>query len=386
MAKKKHIAKAKEPVRLRIRDLKDGNKSLYLDTYHNGTRTREFLKLYLVPETDETAKMRNTATMRAANAIKAQRIIELTDEAAGIKKATSRSKMLLVDWLRHYAERKRKAGQSESFANLVERATQHIIRYGGDSIMLKDIDKDYCLGFIEYLKALKHPDGRPYSLQSAKDYFSAFNCALTVAVKDDIIPFNPCSKIGSDQRIKAPESTREFLSVEEIRMLMNAECQHATIKGAFLFSCFCGLRYSDVAALTWGDIQRDGEKQSVKITMQKTRKTLYLPLSEEAVRWMPKQGEKTDTDKVFDFPSCPCVCRSLAKWAKRAGITKHVTFHTGRHTFATLMLTLGADLYTTSKLLGHTNVKTTQIYAKIVDRKKEEAVNLVNNLFSGKNE
>jgi hypothetical protein len=58
-----------------------------------------------------------------------------------------------------------------------------------------------------------------------------------------------------------------------------------------------------------------------------------------------------------------------------------ITFHTSRHTFATMMLTLGADLYTTSKLLGHANVKTTQIYAKIVDSKKVEAVNLVDNVF-----
>ncbi len=72
----------------------------------------------------------------------------------------------------------------------------------------------------------------------------------------------------------------------------------------------------------------------------------------------------------------------IAAWAKAAGITKHITHHTSRHTFATMMLTLGADLYTTSKLLGHADVKMTQVYAKIVNRKKDEVVNLVNGLFS----
>lgn len=71
----------------------------------------------------------------------------------------------------------------------------------------------------------------------------------------------------------------------------------------------------------------------------------------------------------------------LDTWAKEAGIQKHVTFHTARHTFATMELTMGADLYTTSKLLGHTEVRTTQIYAKIVNSKKEEAVSLLDSAF-----
>ena len=71
---------------------------------------------------------------------------------------------------------------------------------------------------------------------------------------------------------------------------------------------------------------------------------------------------------------------SLQHWAKVAGITKHISFHVARHTHATMMLTLGADLYTVSKLLGHKNIATTQIYAKIVDKKKEEAIGLIPNL------
>ena len=68
-------------------------------------------------------------------------------------------------------------------------------------------------------------------------------------------------------------------------------------------------------------------------------------------------------------------------WAKAAGIEKYVTFHTARHSFATMMLTLGADIYTTSKLLGHSKIQTTEIYAKIIDKKKDEAMGLIDKFF-----
>lgn len=115
--------------------------------------------------------------------------------------------------------------------------------------------------------------------------------------------------------------------------------------------------------------------------MQKTKEPIYLPLSPEALRWMPERGEKTSEDAVFDLSSTTHINILLKPWAKEAGIDKRFSFHTARHTFATMMLTLGADLYTTSKLLGHTDVKMTQVYAKIINRKKDEAVNLVNGLF-----
>jgi integrase len=114
--------------------------------------------------------------------------------------------------------------------------------------------------------------------------------------------------------------------------------------------------------------------------MKKTEKPVIIPLSEEAKRWLP--DPKGFNVPFFDIPTTGTVIgRALRKWAEAAGIDKHLSFHCSRHTFGTMMLTLGADLYTTSKLLGHTDVKMTQVYAKIINRKKDEAVNLVNGLF-----
>ena len=118
----------------------------------------------------------------------------------------------------------------------------------------------------------------------------------------------------------------------------------------------------------------------IEIKMQKTKEPLYLPISDEALKWLPERGEAKDSDIIFPLTHEGTVNDILQHWAKVAGITKHISFHVARHTHATMMLTLGADLYTVSKLLGHKNIATTQIYAKIVDKKKEEAIGLIPNL------
>ncbi|MRY74510.1 tyrosine-type recombinase/integrase, partial [Parabacteroides distasonis] len=153
------------------------------------------------------------------------------------------------------------------------------------------------------------------------------------------------------------------------------------VKCAYLFSCFCGLRISDIIKLKWNDVFVDRGQYRLAVSMKKTKEPIYLPLSPEALKWMPERGGKSSEDNVFDLPSANTIRMQLKPWAKAAGISKRFSYHTSRHTFATMMLTLGADLYTVSKLLGHADVKMTQVYAKIINKKKDEAVNLVNGLF-----
>ena len=152
-------------------------------------------------------------------------------------------------------------------------------------------------------------------------------------------------------------------------------------KQVYLFMCYCGLRISDVKGLRWADLNTSGEQWTIAIRQQKTQAPLYIPLSDKAREYLPAQGDAPADSHIFaDMVTEPAMNRTLKGWAKRAGITKAVTLHTARHTYATMLLTKGADLYTVSKLLGHSEVATTQIYAKIVDSKKAEAVNLLNNL------
>ena len=171
------------------------------------------------------------------------------------------------------------------------------------------------------------------------------------------------------------------MTIDEIKKLIATPMENENIKDAYLFSCFCGLRFSDIKGLKWENIFCDSGQYRLQVVMQKTKAPIYLPLSSEALKWLPVRNGKGADEKVFSLPSNNMVNLLIKPWAKAAGITKHFTFHTARHSFATMMLTLGADLYTTSKLLGHVDVRMTQVYAKIVNKKKDEAVNLVNGLF-----
>lgn len=379
MAKK--APKAKEPVRIRLKKLANGNQSIYLDIYTGGRRQYEFLKLYLIPESTPFDKEQNKQTLQAANAIKSQRVIELANNEAGIKNL-NRGKMKLGDWLNYYYTTLDKL--SESAKTLARRALDLITEYGGDQMKIGDVDKDFCKGFIhyvstEYVKA----DGQPLSSRSVKTYCDRLNFALNKAVKDGILVTNPFKQLDRTERVQGAKSKREYLTIDEVKKMIATDCTtNKNIKTAFLFSCFCGLRLSDIKRLRWGDIKDDGGKRQVVIYQQKTKELLYLPLSGEALKWLPDRGRAKDTDNVFKVTSPSNVEVAVKKWAAAAGIQKHVTFHTARHTFATMMLTVGTDLYTTSKLLGHTNIVTTQIYAEIIDKKKVEAVNLVNGIFN----
>jgi len=387
MARKKTILKAKEPVKLRVKKLANGNGSLYLDMNYKGKRTYEFLKMYLIPEVNASARIQNENTMNAANAIKAQRIMEMNNERAGISSVRTRSKMLLVDLIRIYIKRKEDAQSSPNTIRIYKNLIFSLNAWKGEAINrvpLKDVDKDFCLSYLRYLRTAKTKYRKPYSKGTAEGYFRALRSVLNYAVRNDMIQYSPIDKIDREERIKVPETSRAFLTVDEVRRMIATPTKHETLKRAFLFACFCGLRISDVCALRWENITHENGIESVSLTMKKTGRPIAVPLSKEALKWLPvREGWESDEDNVFRFnESAVTIGEQLRKWAKDAGITKHISFHVSRHTFATMMLTLGADLYTVSKLLGHTNITTTQIYAKLVDQKKVDAVNLINNVFN----
>lgn len=374
--KKVLSTQAKEPIRLRTKKLANGNLSLYLDFYRDGKREYEFLKLYLVPEKTKADKILNEETLRTANAIKAQKIVALQNEEHGFT-VNVKAKANFIDYMEAQAESYEQRG-SAAYAQSIRNSIYHLRKYKGNTVSLKQVDKAFLLGYIEFLNTTGGKYNKPLSDAAKALYFDVVVIALNKAVKDEIIPFNPAHKINYKDRPQQGEATKQYLTLDEVKALITTPCKYEVLKQAFLFACFCGLRYSDIKSLEWGKIQKvKGGEMQVEIKQQKTGEPLYLPLSNNALQWLPERGAAKDTDKVFALPNVSTVEKYLLIWAKDAGINKHVTFHVSRHTNATLMLSFGADIYTVSKLLGHTNVKTTQIYAKIVDENKRKAVNLI---------
>lgn len=211
------------------------------------------------------------------------------------------------------------------------------------------------------------------SRNTASTYFSIFKAALHQAFIDGYLTIDLAAK---SKNIYYEESQREYLTLEELNKLAATPCDSPILKRAALFSALTGLRHSDIKQLKWKDLVKDQEHYRILFTQKKTKGVEYMPISDQAYQLC---GDRGDYDRlIFEGLQDPSwISRPVARWVEAAGITKHITFHCFRHTYATLQLTSGTDIYTVSKMLGHKKVTTTQIYAKIVDEKKEAAADAI---------
>ena len=211
------------------------------------------------------------------------------------------------------------------------------------------------------------------SHNTAATYYSIFKAGLKQAFIDGYLTVDISAKIKG---IQDQESRREHLSVEELNILAETPCDRLILKRAALFSALTGVRHCDIQKLKWKEIQVVGEQVRLNFTQQKTKGVEYMPISEQAYQLCGEPGKPEQL--VFDdLPDPSWISGPLKRWIKSAGITRNITFHCFRHTYATLQLAGGTDIYTVSKMLGHTNVKTTQIYAKVVDEKKQKATKAI---------
>lgn len=376
------MAKSKEPIRLRKRKLKDGTYSLYLDIYIDGERSYEYLKLYLLPGTSKEVRAKNKETMLLAEAVKSKRIVEFQNGRFSFKKPTY-EKIKFFDYYKALSEqRKQENPKRQNWGDWYSNM-KHMEKYETNhAILLRDIDVKWVDGYKTYLltkatafgsRYMKSYGDRNLSQNSAQTYFRKLRACLNKAFEDGLIDENPCRRVES---IKGKEGTRMYLTLEEVRMLAATPCRYPDIKRSFLFSCLTGLRKSDIEKLVWGEIHKQGDYTRIIFTQKKTGGLEYLDISPEAEKLLGERGKESDL--VFPFMhSISLIEDTLKRWTTEAGIKKHITFHCGRHTFATLMLDLGTDLFTVSKLLGHRDVKTTQIYAKILDKNKQQAVSKI---------
>jgi integrase len=211
------------------------------------------------------------------------------------------------------------------------------------------------------------------SQNTAATYYSIFKAGLKQAFIDGYLTVDISAKIKG---IKEQESRREHLSIDELNILVDTPCSNQVIKNAALFSALTGSRHCDIKKLKWKELIVNGNQIRFNFTQMKTKGVEYMPISKQAYNLCGEPGELEQL--VFEeLPDPSSISNPLKRWIKLAGITRNITFHCFRHTYATLQLSGGTDIYTVSKMLGHTNVKTTQIYGKVVDEKKQKATEAI---------
>jgi Site-specific recombinase XerD len=281
------------------------------------------------------------------------------------------------NFIEYFSEtlKKRHRNSSLSIVTNWQRTLELLKSYSENKLLFSQLDNRFIEGFRAYL--LSAPCGGSksgtISHNTAATYFSIFKAALKQAFVDGYLTVDLSAKIKG---IQEQESRREYLTVEELNTLAGTPCERDILKRAALFSALTGLRHCDIQKMCWKEIQIDGEQARLHFTQQKTKGVEYMPIPAQALQLCGEQGEPDQL--VFeDLPDPAWISKPLKRWIEAAGISKRITFHCFRHTYATLQLSSGTDIYTVSKMLGHTNVKTTQIYAKVVDEKKEKAAQAI---------
>jgi len=359
-------------ISLRERRTRAGTRTLYLDCYDRGSRRLEYLKLYLTGNPKQDKK-----TLELAEQIRSKRVTEHAQGEHGFFSPT-RQRQDFLEYCRKIAEVQR----SPNTRMVWDHAIARLATFAGGVLRFEQITEKYLESFRDYLLGeLKR--------NSAAVYLAKIKSGLLRAVDDKILLQYPARKI----KIKLQDSNREFLILAELKKLERTACNNRAVKDAFLFSAFSGLRYSDVRALTWDQVFKAGPHYSINYIQQKTGNPERLPLSRQAGKiigaqkgseYSPNITGDINPEAVFKLPAQQTIDKTIKRWAKRAGIGKRISFHTARHTFATMGLTHGVDIFTMAKLLGHRDLTSTQIYAKIVDEKKRAAVDLIPSLDGGK--
>lgn len=377
-------------VTLRQKKISKARQSLYLDFYpaiphpETGKPTRrEFLGLYLFekPKTP-IDKQHNTETLKIAESIRQKRenYLNKPEIYSEYEKEQLRKKELgeqcFIEYFKQLASKRNTSNYDNWIATL-----NYLELFTKGSLKFSEINEQVLENFRNYLLTTKSTRSQKtkLSVNSAVSYFNKVKAALKQAYKDGILQTDLNARI---EPIKTADTKREYLTIDELNNLVKTPCNDELLKQAALFSALTGLRFSDIQKMTWKELEFiPGQGYFLNFSQKKTKNFESLPISDQAYsltnglqepKNMPPDSHVFNGLKYSAYQN-----KHLYQWIGAAGITKNITFHCFRHTFATLQLFNGTDIYTVSKMLGHKDLKTTQIYTKIVDQAKRTAANKI---------
>lgn len=360
-------------VTLRFRDKRNGTKSLFLDFYpgYRDPKTMELrrrkslgLYIYAKPKTLQE-KEYNKKILDRAEAVRCKVYMDIIDERYDFFSA-DKMKESFIDYFKEQITHN-KAKRDAAY--------KQFVKFIDGKCTFADLDLAVCKHFKDYLLGKKpnaNGEKSGLSVNSASAYWNVFKAVLTTAFQEKKIRDNIAMSLDA---ISCTPTNKESLTLEELRTLSVTPCEVPAMKKAILLSCMSGLRLSDILELKWENIRTyaDGGKY-LDFICCKTKRQTIVPISDEAVEILqPVQGTY-----VFEGFKRNMVNSIMRSWLKdKVGLTKHITFHCFRHTYATLQLELGTDIYTVQHLLAHKNVSTTQIYLSHADPKSREAASRI---------
>lgn len=384
--------KTKENPKLMERTLSDGRISLYLEYYLGRTqwtdeetgekkvrheRKKEVLNLYLINKPrKEIDKTNNKETLQLAHEIRFEREQELKNRTLGYR--LEKKKMNFLDYYQRYIDR-----YSKKDIRTLKAALDEFIKFirsehpgYGTMITPSVITDDLMTEFVEYLQEKHEGEG-------ARTYYMRFKKVVKAAYKEGI--FKSFSGEHVVCKIDDQVLRKDVLSAEEVTKLISTHYrgENPEIRRAFTFTLYTGVRLVDTRELTYHNIDYSNKRLSFEQSKTAGRSSgsgVVIPLNDQLLKLIgdPPAGEDGNPlldAKIFNLPSHVMLHKALKHWTAKAGIAKHLTWHCGRHTFATLILSNGSNIKTVASLLGHSGLEHTQKYVRAVDSLKQAAIN-----------
>jgi integrase len=363
---------------MREKKLKNGQVSLYIDYYPavwNPQKKlytrREFLKLYIHPD-PKTAfeKKQNELNKEIAEKIFIKRMKGLMlDENNLYNKDVLEGDF--SEFAKNYIHSKARQGTDVEH---YKSAMKFLHRYAGDHLKFRAIDEHFLLKFRDYLLTTNslRSKTKPPERNSAASYFDKFCNIVEKAFIQNYLSSNPALKVD---RISNVDVSRQYLTDEEIEKLKQNPIDDNEVFRASMFAILTGLRFGAIQSLTWGALEYTNDLKCCYFYFvdPKPQRTIKHFISQQAVELL---GERKNRNQlVFPHLNYTRTRDKLRTRCQIAGITKKISFHCFRHTYATQLVAKGEDIYVISKMLNHKHVKTTQIYSKVPDRNKVSAAN-----------
>ena len=341
--------------------------------YKRVINKREYLSLYLwqAPRTP-MERQQNKEMLELAKKIRFEKGQELLEGNLGYR--LKKHKVVnFHDWAMEWHDSYKKTDKGK-----IRRALECFRDFLSDTeeyskfakrIKPEQMTKPMMICFTEYLQ-------HRFNGETPHTLYSRFKKVVKAAVESDVLRKSPCT--GVSIRIDKNRLTKDILSLDEIKQLIatHYERENPNIRRAFIFCLYCGIRFCDVKDLTFANV--DFSNRLLMFEQNKTKghssaSSVVIPLNDGLLSLIGKPTKKNDV--IFPLPSHTMCLKALRHWTARAGITKHITWHCARHSFATNILSNGANIKVVANLLGHSDLRHTEKYIRAIDSLKQEAIN-----------